>query len=102
LLEEQQEELQKNLLNKFSEDQFQFKELLDKQIKLQQKESLNIKKEVLKHKELSIMLEEQSKEEQESEFQKKTARKTARRSASKKASGKLTVRFVNRKGGKRV
>jgi len=75
LLEEQQEELQKNLLNKFSEDQFQFKELLDKQIKLQQKESLNIKKEVLKHKELSIMLEEQSKEELESEFQKKLQEK---------------------------
>lgn len=75
MLEEQQEELQKNLLNKFSEDQFQFKELLDKQIKLQQKESLNIKKEVLKHKELSIMLEEQSKEEQESEFQKKLQEK---------------------------
>lgn len=75
MLEEQQEELQKNLLNKFSEDQFQFKELLDKQIKLQQKESLNIKKEVLKHKELSIMLEEQSKEELESEFQKKLQEK---------------------------
>jgi len=38
---------------------------------LQLKESLNIKKEVLKHKELLIMLEEQSKEELESEFQKK-------------------------------
>jgi len=75
LLEEQQEELQKNLLDKFSEDQFQFKELLEKQIKLQLKESLNIKKEALKHKELLIMLEEQSKEELESEFQKKLQEK---------------------------
>jgi len=71
LLEEQQEELQKNLLIKFLEDQFQFKELLEKQIKLHLKESLYTKKEILKHKELSIMLEEQSKEELESEFQEK-------------------------------